>query len=150
MLMCFSVNTGDRLWAMRAPKPAAEITVLAQERCILVGRPHEVPGCDYLLKLTFEGRVIGKCPASPYEAISLAEAERQAGRLSIAARWFRIAAEADIAGSYRAKAYRALGELAEDDEKPKDALDLYKTALTLDANAGVRRRIEKLSSALGE
>jgi tetratricopeptide (TPR) repeat protein len=143
-LMCFSVTTGELLWSMAAPNPAAEITVVADEKCIHVGRPHQVPGCDYLLKATYEGRVIEECPASPYEALSLAEAERQAGRSSIAERWFRVAAEADIAASYRAKAYRGLGELAEDGERPKDALDLYERALTLDANVGVKRKIQLL------
>jgi tetratricopeptide (TPR) repeat protein len=129
---------------MAAPKPASEITVVGEEQCIHIGRPYHVPDCDFLLKVTYEGRVIEKCPASPYEALSWAEAERQEGRFSIAGRWYRVAAEADIAAPYRAKAYRGLGELAEDDERPKEALNLYERALTLDANVGVKRKIQLL------
>jgi len=143
-LMCFSVSTGELLWDMAAPKPASEITVVGEEQCIHIGRPYHVPDCDFLLKVTYEGRVIEKCPASPYEALSWAEAERQEGRFSIAGRWYRVAAEADIAAPYRAKAYRGLGELAEDDERPKEALNLYERALTLDANVGVKRKIQLL------
>jgi len=143
-LMCFSVSTGELVWGMAVPKPAAEITVVGDDKCIHIGRPYQVPDFDFLLKVTYEGRVIEKRPASPYEALTWAEAERQAGRFSIAERWFRVAAEAEIAASYRAKAYRGLGELAENDARPKDALDLYQRALTLDANVGVARRIRLL------
>lgn len=144
-LMCFDVSTGDRLWAMRAPKPAAEITVVADGECILVGRPHEVPGCNYLVKVTFQGEVVDECPASPYEALYLGEAELEAGRFSVAERWLRVAAEADITVSYRAKAYRGLGELAESDGRAAEALELYRKALKLDARVGVKRKVELLS-----
>lgn len=146
-LLCYNIESGELLWSKVAPKPAAEITVVPGEEFILVGRPYKSCGSDYLLKIGFDGAVLERWPDSPYHAIDLGEMEREAGRVSQAERWFRIAAESDISAHFRARAYKALGELAEEAGRVMEALNLYEKALALDSKIGVKRKVEALRRA---
>lgn len=147
-LLCFEIQKGELRWRKPAPKPAAEVVVLPNERCILVGRPYKTCGRDYLLKLTFDGRSLERWPDSPYQALDFGEKERQSGNASEAERWFQVVIESDISPSYRARAYRALGELAENKDQSVVALDFYKKALELSPKIGVRKKIKALSKAV--
>lgn len=146
-LLCYEIQKGELLWRKPAPKPAAEIVALLDEKCILVGRPYKSCGRDYLLKLTFDGQVLERWPDSPYQALGFGEMERESGNVSEAERWFQAVVESDLSPFYRAKAYRALGELAEGKGQPVAALDLYKKALELSPKIGVRKKIAALSKA---
>ena len=53
----------------------------------------------------------------------------------------------DMPDKVRAKFFRAAAELIEDRE-PRDALHLYESALTYDAKAGVKQKIDKLQKQL--
>lgn len=147
-LLCFEIQKGELHWKKPAPKPAAEVVVLPYERCILVGRPYKTCGRNYLLKLTFDGQVLERWPDSPYQALDFGEIEQESGNVSEAERWFRVVIESDISPSYRAKAYRALAELAEHKGRPVVALDFYKKALELSPKIGVRKKITALSKAV--
>jgi hypothetical protein len=147
-LLCFEIHKGELRWRKPAPKPAAEVAVLPNERCILVGRPYKSCGRDYLLKLTFDGQVLERWPDSPYQALDFGEKEREAGKVSEAERWFQVVVKSDISPFYRAKAYRALGELAEDKGQPPVALDFYNKALELSPKIGVRKKITALSKVI--
>lgn len=146
-LLCFEIQKAQARWTKPAPKPAAEIVAMPNENCILVGRPYKSCGRDYLIKLTFDGRVLERWPDSPYQALDFGEMERKSGNVSEAERWFQVVIESDISSSYRAKAYRALGELAEHKGRPATALDFYKKALELSPKIGVRKKITALSKS---
>ena len=143
-LLCFDIEAGKLRWSQSAPKPAAEITVACGGKCILVGRAYKSCGSDYLEKLTYDGTVIERWPDSPYQALEFGRMEVEAGRMPEAERWFRVAAESDIPPSYRAKAYRALGELAEDVGERTNALAFYEKAVALDPKVGLKRKIALL------
>lgn len=144
MLLCYTINEGNIVWSQCAPKPGAEITVLAAEQAITVGKPHRNCGSDYLLKLTFHGEVLERWPDSPYQAMDFAEADRSSGRKLEALHWYRIVCESDISGNWRANAYRAIGEIAEEYGQLTEALENYQKAMEQNPKVGLKRKIEAL------
>ncbi|MFH1733961.1 MAG: tetratricopeptide repeat protein [bacterium] len=143
-LLCYDVQTGEIIWDKIAPKPAARITVVPSENSILVGEPYMPCGRDYILKIAFTGEILERWPDSPYQAVEFGEMELKAGRHQEAERWFQVAAQSDISERHRAKACKALGEMAEDAKRFKDALKYYEKALHLDPKSGVKRKIDSL------
>ncbi len=146
LLGCDMIS-GEIVWCQKTPKPGVKIVIPPDGECLLVGRPHLSCGSDYLLKMTFDGRVLERWPDSPYQAIDFAEEECRAGRLREAERWLRVAAESDIPPYFRARAYRALGELAETGGRIMEALDRYERAIALDPKVGVKKKISAMRKA---
>jgi tetratricopeptide (TPR) repeat protein len=144
-ILAYTLSDGQPLWSKPSPKPAAELRVIPEQRCVLVGRPYTSCGSDYLERVAYDGKVLDRWPDSPYEALSLGMVEKQAGRFSEAHRWLQIAAESDIPPSYRAQALRALGEVAEATGDISGALSHYETAMALNPGIGLKRRIAALN-----
>lgn len=145
-IMCFDLRSGNRAWSETAPAPFEEITVVPGEKCIHLGRPVQECGGEYVLKMTYDGKVVDRNPRTPYDAINYAENARRGGDYVAAERWFRLAAKCDIAPSYRATAYRALGEIAERDGRITDALNSFEKAISLFPKVGLKRKLALLQA----
>lgn len=145
-VMCFDVRSGDRAWSEPAPGPFEEITVVPEEKCIHLGRPVQECGGEYIFKMTYDGKLVDRNPRTPYDAINCAESARRGGDYVAAERWFRLAAKCDIAPSYRATAYRALGEIAERDGRITDALNCFEKAISLYPKVGLKRKLALLKA----
>lgn len=146
-LLCYEIRTGELLWRRWAPEAAAEVRVVPAERCILIGHPYKACGSEYTQKRSIDGKLMERWARSPYEAISLGEINRMMGKLEAARRCFQAAADSDIAPSFRAKAYRSLGEIAETSGDEQIALLRYRQAHSLYPKIGVKRKIAALQQA---
>lgn len=141
-LLCYHIKDGGLVWEKRSPKPGASITVVPEEGAIMVGTPYQDCGMPFLLKIKYDGEVIAQSPDSGYQAIDWAEKARATADDVEAVRLLRIACSVEISDSQKARAYRMLGEIQEEQALYSDALESYRVAMKLNPKIGLKRKLE--------
>jgi tetratricopeptide (TPR) repeat protein len=96
------------------------------------------------LKVDFAGQILERWPRSGYEAITFGETARKTGDWSEAERYFLLAANSQISDSFRARAFRFLGEVYIETNRSAAAIGALRSAIGIDPHCGVKRVLASL------
>jgi tetratricopeptide (TPR) repeat protein len=144
---CFRLSTGELLW--RIPGVYGEITLRSSRRLLDVGQPYGIPGAPYLARLTYDGEIVKRYPASCYEYANDAEAALGNKNYQEARQLAKLALKTEISPNTKSKMHRILGTIAEEKGKAQDAIRHYEQALDFNPKAGVKRRLQRLRKQHG-
>jgi len=146
---CFRISTGELLW--RVPDvPPDGIVLHEADRLLDVGKPYGIPDALYIVRLTYEGEVVTRHPASCYELSNAAEAAMKDGDYEKAEQEAVRAVKTEISPNTKAKMYRILGEIAEREGNRKSAIQYYEQAIEFNPKVGVKRQLAKLRNGGGQ